>query len=110
MNQKALNGVIENAHMRIRRRCIYTAGADFDFLFDEKDFPQVQELWRLGLPGKIIAVRMNRAEIEMRVLIADLLANKLLAPRPGMFDGLHQIHVRRVVSEARTGRQLSLNV
>ncbi|WP_134705148.1 helix-turn-helix domain-containing protein [Ammoniphilus sp. YIM 78166] len=73
----------EKHHCKHRRKMIYTALEDMDFVWDEKDVLMVDDMWNTGIPIHLIAQNFDRDPDELVVLILDRCRKGFIDPRPG---------------------------
>ncbi|WP_246064865.1 helix-turn-helix domain containing protein [Melghirimyces algeriensis] len=74
--------------LSIRRRKIYIALEDLDFIWDEDEIPDIERMWNQGFSLWDIAHACERDELEVLLLIMDRERQGSISPRKnGLFRG-----------------------
>lgn len=71
----------DKTHCQNQRSKIYIALEDLDFVWDEKDVKEVDEMWESGIPLNIIAQNFGRDINEVAILIIDRRRNGFIELR-----------------------------
>ncbi|WP_227522037.1 helix-turn-helix domain containing protein [Bacillus solitudinis] len=78
---------IENSHLTHSRQIIYIALEELNFLWDEKEVIEFDQMWKRGVSLKRMARYFNREEDEVAMLILDRKRKKRISVRD---RGLHE--------------------
>lgn len=66
---------------------LYLAGEDLDLAYTRQEVRQVIAWYNEGVPGPVMAERMDRREIEVFVLLDDLIRHMRVKERKGGWHG-----------------------
>jgi hypothetical protein len=56
-------------HLKKRNRNIIIVGEDLNFLWDEKDIKEAEDMYKAGIPLYLIADNFGRPDIEVAIMI-----------------------------------------
>jgi len=69
--------------LAVKRRNIYIALEDLDFIWDEAEVPDIERMWNEGYSIWQIANACMRDPDEVLILIMDRVRKGFIEPRPG---------------------------
>jgi hypothetical protein len=79
---------VERMHMTEKRRNIYIAGEDYNFVWDYRDVQEFIRLWGEGADIRFIAKHFKRPQPEIIFLLVDLAEKRKIKQRQnGLFGG-----------------------
>ncbi|MGG4039922.1 helix-turn-helix domain-containing protein [Heyndrickxia ginsengihumi] len=86
MSESITAGKLQGKYMKKRRKKIYVALEDIDFVWDTDEIKEFIKMWNDDVPISHIAKVFNRSEIECVVLVMDLSKKDRIQPRAnGLF-------------------------
>lgn len=81
MREQQIISSLENRHMNHRRRTIYTALEEVDFIWDWDTVERVIEMWKNGVSFVEIAKHVKRDPLELALLLTDLTRKRKIKAR-----------------------------
>jgi hypothetical protein len=83
--------------LTIKRRNIYIALEDLDFIWDESEIPDIERMWNAGFSVWDIANACERDADEVAILIMDRVRQGYIEPRKGGIFGRRKHEPGKVV-------------